>query len=97
MTAARLEELAVWAEAEAMECQYEGSMLRSAKFADLARCARGWATVEGMMMNDPGTIELFGYRARDGRWSIYPGGLYGSQRFTADTALEAVETAWVKP
>ena len=88
MTAAELEALA------------ERLMLGEFTTADLhaaARCARGWATVEGMMMNDPGTIELFGYRARDGRWSIYPGGLYGSQRFTADTALEAVETAWVKP
>ena len=90
MTAARLEELARNAERWVTEGGNKDLL-------DLARCARGWATVEGMMMNDPGTIELFGYRARDGRWSIYPGGLYGSQRFTADTALEAVETAWVKP
>ena len=86
MTAADLESVA------------ERLMLGEYTTADLhaaARCARGWAKVEGMMMNDPGTIELFGYRARERRWSIYPGGLYGSQRFTADTALEAVEAAEV--
>ena len=90
MTAGRLEELARKCEAES-----DADALTRADLADLARCARGWVKVEGMMMNDPGTIELFGYRAREGRWSIYPGGLYGSQRFAADTALEAVEAAEV--
>ena len=81
-----------------LEALAERLMLGEYTTADLhaaARCARGWAKVEGMMMHDPGTIELFGYREREGRWSIYPGGLYGSQRFAADTALEAVEAAEV--
>lgn len=86
MTAAELEVLA------------ERLMLGEYTTADLhaaARCARGWAKVDRMMQSDPGVIELFGYRGREIPWSIYPGGLCGSQRFTADTAMEAVEAAEV--
>lgn len=40
MTAACLEELAVWAETEANALDYEGSAKASSRLRDLARCAR---------------------------------------------------------
>lgn len=88
MTAARLEELAVWAEAEAMECQYEGSMLRSAKFADLARCARGWAKVE---TSPNPSIDRWEW-PQGNKWYYRTS---SRNTGTADTALEAVEAAEV--
>jgi len=47
MTAARLEELAVWAQSQADWCA--GQDLPhdiGGKYADLARCARGWAKLQ---------------------------------------------------
>jgi len=93
MDAKRLEELAAWAETEANALDYEGSAKASERLSDLARCAAAWAKVERIMMSGRGVIELFGYRGREIHWSFYPGGLYASEHYKGDTAIEAVEAA----
>lgn len=86
MTAARLEELAVWAQSQADWCA--GQDLPpdiGAKYADLARCVRAWAKVERMkgQVSMEHTVACYFWRNQKGQ------GDYS----TGPTAIEAVEAA----
>jgi len=86
MTAARLNELAKWAEFQSVHCQIDGSIDASVKYADLARCARAWAKVERMS------------RARTWWWNTMMGRLVSGYGYKYSTAIAAVEAApEVKP
>lgn len=90
MTAARLEELAVWAEQEAIEAHIDGGTVRVQYFRDLARCARAWAKVECMRLSrlDINHVTCtYLFSGSDGKKDYANG----------PTAIEAVEAAEVKP
>ena len=93
MDAKRLEEIRQWAHYQAIEQMINGISVDADCFRDLARCAAAWAKLERIMMSGRGVIELFGYRGREIHWSLYPGGLYGSEHYKGDTAIAAVEAA----
>lgn len=88
MNAARLEELAVFMEAEAEWSKQYGTPQLTQDYTDLARCARAWAKVErGCTSLGPLLIKsAWQHVDRNGRVR------YGS------TAIEAIEAApEVKP
>ena len=87
MTAARLEELARIAE-EITTDGYDPSL--NGDLLDLARCARGWATI-GEAENP--SLERWDW-PQGTKWYFRATGLRPS---SATTALEAVEAAEVKP
>jgi len=91
MTTKRLEELARKAQASAddKETAIE-AYLSDSDLADLARCARAWATLERRE-----NCELFAYPGRDNKWSFYPDLKHTWLRVPAPTAIEAVEAAEV--
>ena len=95
MTAARLEELAQWAENEQREQRFDGSLQRDQDYADLARCARAWAKVERAMQRSTHGVEIFGYKGRALPWAYLPSDLL-TDRYAGPTAIEAVEAAEVK-
>ena len=87
MTAARLEELAVWAETNSDWCGRHGMTDVNANLLDLARCARAWAKVEkmrGQVSLEHTTPCYFWHKDGRADYSIGP------------TAIEAVEAAEVK-
>lgn len=86
MTAARLEELAGKCdEALASETPDIASVLELADIADLARCARGWAKVEELLMWRRSVV-----LRRSGNRRILE-----SPLVWADTIIDAVEAAEV--
>jgi hypothetical protein len=94
MTAARLEELAKWAEFQSVHCQIDGSIDASVKYADLARCARAWAKVE-KSLKSVRDVTLHGVDIGEGeRWTWWPDDDSPSR---AGSPIEAVEAAEVKP
>lgn len=90
MTAARLEELAVWAASVANQHdQLKQAKLRDI-YADLARCARAWAKVESVIRAEDGwSVDL--WRMSTGHIRM----LTNKQSCDGPTALEAVEAAEV--
>lgn len=93
MTAARLKELAVWAHDQSVEQRIDGSGVDADYLADLARCARAWATVYTELLNHPGTSLDF---VVGNKGQVLCLGYFG--KVAADTAIEAVEAAGeVKP
>ena len=87
MTTARLEELAVWAEKQAV-WRDEGD-----NYADLARCARAWAKVERMGTRHARKRWFWTFCfASNGCFTL--GTLFNSTHDN-NTAMEAVEAAEV--
>lgn len=91
MTAARLDELAVWADGLSAPLHTAGMAEAAQKYADLARCAAAWAKVERMRLSrlDINHVTCtYLFNCSDGKKDYANG----------DTAISAVEAApEVKP
>jgi hypothetical protein len=79
MTAARLEELAEWCDRQKETLQTHKITDIADNYADLARCARGWAKVERMKP------ECLCFSPRKAYWTVDRGST------THDSAIEAIE------
>tara|TARA_R110000868_G_scaffold148822_2_gene370925 strand:+ start:166 stop:444 length:279 start_codon:yes stop_codon:yes gene_type:complete len=91
MTAARLEELAVWAEADAAESTRELFPEVAANMRDLARCARAWEKLDAILRAEDGwSVDL--WRLRNGKIRM----LTNKQSVDGPTAIETVEAAEVQ-
>lgn len=92
MNAARLEELAVWAETNSDWCGRHGMAEVNANLRDHARCARAWANFDKMVRAQRGySLDVWMTNKRGIRM------VTNDRTLNGPTAIEAVEAAEVKP